>query len=485
MQFTKWSMSALATMLAAVSVVTANSEAAIADPDSAVVKLTAETFESFIAENPLVLAEFFAPWCGHCKTLGPNFAAAADELVNKPAKLAQIDCTEEAELCQQHEIRGYPTLLVFKGDATSSSPYQGGRTASDIVLAMTKLSQPAVSIIKSDDVEDFIADNTGAVVLQVGANTKPNNASFYEIADTLRDDFTFATVPTYGKHAKGTVLVFRQGDEEPSVFKAQKKLDADALKEFVKVESKPFFGELEAASFQAYVDAGVPLGVYFYEAPEQRDAAEKLFTELGKEYRSKVSFVGLDAAQYGKHAESLNAKQEFPLFVIHEVEADLKYIFPQSEELTEAEITKFVAEYAKGSIEPTIKSEDIPEVQEAAVVRLVGKTHNDIINDETKDVLVKYYAPWCGHCKTLAPIYEELAEAYVSDPDSNSKVTIANLDHTLNDVPGLLLKGYPTLILYPAGDKANPVTFGGQRSFEELSKFIKENGSNGVDAEAI
>ena len=40
----------------------------------------------------------------------------------------------------------------------------------------------------------------------------------------------------------------------------------------------------------------------------------------------------------------------------------------------------------------------------------VAENFDDLVNDETKDVLIEFYAPWCGHCKTLAPKYDELAE---------------------------------------------------------------------------
>ena len=41
---------------------------------------------------------------------------------------------------------------------------------------------------------------------------------------------------------------------------------------------------------------------------------------------------------------------------------------------------------------------------------VVGETFDEIVNDETKDVLIEFYAPWCGHCKNLEPIYKELGE---------------------------------------------------------------------------
>lgn len=57
-----------------------------------------------------------------------------------------------------------------------------------------------------------------------------------------------------------------------------------------------------------------------------------------------------------------------------------------------------------------MKSEEIPADNSAPVKVVVGKQFDEIVLDETKDVLVEFYAPWCGHCKALEPKYDELAK---------------------------------------------------------------------------
>ncbi len=90
--------------------------------------LKKDTFNDFIKEHDLVLAEFFAPWCGHCKALAPEYEEAATTLKEKDIPLVKVDCTEEVELCKDYGVEGYPTVKVFRGP-DNVTPYAGQRKA--------------------------------------------------------------------------------------------------------------------------------------------------------------------------------------------------------------------------------------------------------------------------------------------------------------------------------------------------------------------
>ena len=87
-----------------------------------------DTFKDFVSSNDLVLAEFFAPWCGHCKKLAPEYDEAAATLKEKNIPLVKVDCTAEADLCKDYGVEGYPTVKVFRGPE-NIKPYPGARKA--------------------------------------------------------------------------------------------------------------------------------------------------------------------------------------------------------------------------------------------------------------------------------------------------------------------------------------------------------------------
>lgn len=119
-----------------------------------VVELTESNFDKLVLNSEDVwLVEFFAPWCGHCKNLAPEWRKAATELKGK-VKLGALDATVHPTKAQEYGVQGYPTIKFFGGGRKSQSDaadYDGGRTAADIVTwAMDKYSD---SIPSPDVVE--------------------------------------------------------------------------------------------------------------------------------------------------------------------------------------------------------------------------------------------------------------------------------------------------------------------------------------------
>nr|XP_015802902.2 protein disulfide-isomerase A6 isoform X2 [Nothobranchius furzeri] len=101
-----------------------------------VIELTDDNFDKLVLESGDVwMVEFFAPWCGHCKNLEPEWTAAATavkEQTKGKVHLGAVDATVHQVLASRYEIRGFPTIKIFrKGE--EPEVYQGGRSRGDII----------------------------------------------------------------------------------------------------------------------------------------------------------------------------------------------------------------------------------------------------------------------------------------------------------------------------------------------------------------
>jgi len=147
--------------------------------------------------------------------------------------------------------------------------------------------------------------------------------------------------------------------------------------------------------------------------------------------------------------------------------------FPMKDDYSPENLKKFLDDLLAGSVEAYMKSEPLPDNNDAPAKTVVARNFKEIVNQD-KDVLIEFYAPWCGHCKKLAPVWDELGEKL-----ANENVVIAKMDATANDVPSVFtVTGFPTIYWVPKGKKDAPVPYHGGRELDDFVQFIAKESTD-------
>ncbi|KDQ64544.1 hypothetical protein JAAARDRAFT_118170 [Jaapia argillacea MUCL 33604] len=480
----------LSSFLSTVSALAIFGLVAAEETASDVIDLTPANFDAVVNPEPLILVEFFAPWCGHCKALAPHYEEAATTLKEKDIKIAKVNCVDEADLCQANGIQGYPTLKVYRHGEPSD--YTGPRKADGIVSYMVKQSLPAVSEVTAANVDEFQKADKIVAILYASSTSSVPAPEFSATAEKHRDDYLFGVstdteVMTAQRITPPTIVVYRSFDE-PKVEYPYPIASATVkdLEEWIQELSIPIIDEVNAENYQVYAQSGKPLAYLFLDpTDEKKDEHVAAIRPIATQYRGKVNFVWIDAIKFGDHAKALNLPEpKWPSFVVQDLTQQLKYPLDQSKPFTTEVVGEWIELFVAGKLEPQLKSEAIPESQDEPVFVLVGKQFDEVVFDDEKDVFIEFYATWCGHCKRLKPTWDSLGERYESIKD---RITIAKMEATENDLPPSVpfrISGFPTLKFKQAGSREF-IDYDGDRSLESLIAFVEENAKNSLEIPEI
>lgn len=432
------------------------------------------TFDSIIAGHSFVMVEFYAPWCGHCKKLEPEYEKAATALKGV-AVLAKVDATVEKEVAQKFEIRGFPTIKIFR-DGLISGDYEGGRTSADMIKYVKGNVGPAVTDVTTGAELQALKASNSVVVTLFSAE---ENAVFTTVAKALRSSATFvrvASADAFGGEAAGSIVLFKQFDEGREV--CEDATEA-GIRSCVQNGSIKVFDEMGPDNYKSYMTRGLPIAWLFVVPMIETDKSRENVAAVAKDFKGKLSFVWIDAAKYGSMAQRLGLKgDEYPALAIDHESVHFMY---EKKPFTTDAIRAFVQDYVNGKLTATIRSEEPPSqaTNEKGLTTVTGATFDSLVAKSDKDVMIEFYAPWCGHCKSLKPIYEQVAEHF----NAVEHVTIAMIDATANDYDqkAFPVQGFPTLFFVPNKEGRHPVPYDGPRTRDGIVEFINQHTTKPID----
>lgn len=453
--------------------------------EKGVLVLDDHNFDDAVAHNEFLLVEFYAPWCGHCKKLAPEWEKAAAELASAkdPAKLAKVDATIATGLAERFAIKGFPTIAFFRNG--KKVEYNAGRTSSEIVAWLKKQSGPAAKTIDTATQLQEAQESHDVIVVGYFNDVESMSAkAFLTVAGGDEVNSYFISSSADVKNALAisddSVVILKSFDDKRADLTVAADQHPSEIYSFILGNSVPLVQTFSQEAAKKIFSSPIQKHVLFFtdKSSDHHDVSIAALTEVAKSVKGQALVVNVPSSEDRVMDYFGIKKNSLPALVVVDMGGEgqmKKYPFPGAT-LEKDSVSAHISAVLSGEIRPTLKSE--PATAEdtlSDVVTLRGTTFNDIVINNKKDVLVEFYAPWCGHCKKLAPTWDELGAKF----RSNDNIVIAKMDSTANEieVDGVNVKGFPTIYFFP-GDTKKAVKYEGGREYDDFVAYLEEHATN-------
>ena len=449
--------------------------------------LTSETIDEAIKTYPKLAILMYAPWCPHCKALYPEIVKSmkSKEMKQMGVVFGRVDIEYNMKVAEDYKISGMPTVIYFE-NGKEKEIYGGGRHSDAIIEWFYKRTISKEHVLNSlDEIKKY---ENPEVKRFIYFGNNPKNLKEYEKFIDEEGNFIYGWVKDnqlikkYGKTPE-TVVLYKNFDEPPYV--DIKNITSQNLKKELDMNTYPLMYNDCNQLMQIMFNRRIPAILLLRNENDTQKTPniDKKFLSLAKKHRGMLQFCKSDLSnEFSKriiHVVNItqaNAEKNEPSAVILDfVRGFNKWKFESFyTEFTPENLELFLQSWLDGKMKPPIRSEEIPETQEGPVYKLVNKSFKKEVMDNDLNVFVKFYSPTCPHCIKLKPDFEELAEKL----KYNKNIRIAEYNMKQNDFEEFQIRGYPTLILFKAGEKDKHITYRGNRTVEDMMNFVISNMGN-------